>query len=229
MTEISKNRIGRYALLRHKKYRDREGLFIVQGEKAVKDTLPFFEVEAIIEDEGAIRKISTLDKLPSVIAVYKIPRRSGNLKVDGSRFSLVLDGIQDPGNLGTIVRTAHWFGIDNIFCSPDTVDLYNPKVVMSTMGSIARVNITYCSLQELFDTNHALPVYGLLLDGENIFETKDLTPGFIVMGSEGHGPAEETLKRVDRGLTIPPANPANRPDSLNVAVATAITLSQLIK
>lgn len=228
--EISKSKINRYALLRHKKYRDKEGLFLVQGAKAVNDTVNHFEVEAIIEDPEAIRKISTLEKLPEIIAVCKIPLQKdfdiNSLKED---YYLVLDGIQDPGNMGTIIRTAHWFGVKDIFCSKDTVDIYNPKVVMSTMGSISKVNVWSCDLNVLFDENKHLPVYGLLMEGENLFKAKNLSPGFILMGSEGHGPKKETVDRITRSLTIPPSNPADRPDSLNVGIATAITLSQILK
>lgn len=235
--EISKAKIARYSLLRHKKYRDREGLFIVQGEKAVKDTLPFFECVDLIHDKEAIRKISTLDNLPDVIAVCRIPgsdrmdeeAEAKSLVCGNDSFILVLDGVQDPGNLGTIVRTAHWFGIRQIFCSPDTVDIYNPKVVMSTMGSIAKVSVKYCNLATLFNANPEIPVYGLLLDGSDIFDLPALPPGFIVMGSEGHGPSAETAGRITMPITIPPADAGNHPDSLNVAIATAITLSQLIK
>lgn len=234
--ELSKAKISRYALLRHKKYRDRERLFIVQGKKAVADTICHFEAEAVIEDLDAIRKISTLENIPDVIAVYRIPERhfSSELPDIGmeemsSVFSLVLDGIQDPGNLGTIIRTAHWFGIKRIFCSRDTVDLYNPKVVMSTMGSIARIEVIYCNLETLLSRYRGIPVYGLLLDGENIFKQGKLPYGFILMGSEGHGPTEKLREYISRPLTIPPAESANHPDSLNVAVATAVTLSQLVK
>lgn len=226
---VSKAKIGKYALLRHKKHRDREGLFLVQGRKAVEDTMPYFELEALIEDEADIRKISTLDNLPEIIAVYRTPKATLPLETNRDEYSLVLDGIQDPGNMGTIIRTAHWFGVKRIYCSPDTVDIYNPKVVMATMGSIAKVEVRYCRPGELFDANPGLPVYGLLLEGEDIFQCGKMEPGFIVMGSEGHGPSEATLARITRPLTIPPANRADHPDSLNVGIATAITLAQLIK
>lgn len=202
---------------------------MVQGSKAVKDTMPFFEIEAIVEREEDIRKLSTLENPPDIIAIYRIPKRGNDIEVAKDKFTLVLDGIQDPGNLGTIVRTAHWFGIEKIYCSKDTVDIYNPKVVLATMGSIAKVEVTYCELEDLFEANPDIPVYGLLLDGENIYRLKEPQPGFIVMGSEGHGPAAKTQKRITRALTIPPANPTDHPDSLNVAIATAITLSQMIK
>lgn len=245
--DISKAKLSRYSLLRHKKYREKEGLFIVQGKKAVEDTVGKFETEAILcldmgknsVPEGAsniylipetvMKKVSTLEKIPEIAAIYKIPKTAIDLKAHPTAFTLVLDGVQDPGNLGTIIRTAHWFGIKNIFCSHDTVDIYNPKVVMATMGSIAAVKTVYCSLKELFENNQEIPVYGLLLEGDDIFKCGNIPPGFIVMGSEGHGPSAETVKYITRGLTIPPANPQDSPDSLNVAIATAITLGQLIR
>lgn len=244
---VSKTKLNKYALLRHKKYRDKEGLFMVQGEKAVADTLGKFELESILTSnptkyiqfslkypmqelsEPEVRKISTLEKLPDIIAIYKKPDPTYDLKADKNKFTLVLDGIQDPGNLGTIIRTAHWFGIKKIFCSIETVDVYNPKVVMATMGSIASVEVIYCNLEDLFENNPDYPVYGLLLEGENIFSIGKITPGFIVMGSEGHGPTINTSKRISRAFTIPAADPSDSPDSLNVAVATAITISQLVK
>lgn len=249
METLSKTKLGKYSLLRQKKHRIKEELFVVAGEKAVKDTLNSFEAEAIIiknglekpdwikkdlkimkASEGELKKISSMDSVPDVIAIYRIPHmRLPSLKVGNKKFTLVLDDIQDPGNMGTIIRTAHWFGIEKIFCSQACVDIYNPKVVQSTMGSIAKVEITYCNLSELFQANPEVPVYGLLLEGNNIFEIKDFNPGFIVMGSEGHGPSKETREKITQGLTIPPSNPHNSPDSLNVAVATAITLAQIMK
>ncbi|MCH5217033.1 MAG: RNA methyltransferase [Muribaculaceae bacterium] len=227
--EISKAKISRYSLLRHKKYRDREGLFMVQGSKAVSDTMPFFSLEALIENKDDIRKVSTLENLPEVVAIYRIPVRRDNLSVEPSAFSIVLDGVQDPGNLGTIIRTAHWFGVRDIFCSPDCVDLYNPKVVQATMGSLGRLSVTYCDLQKLLAANPGVPLYGLLLSGENIFTAGSLAPGFLLFGSEGHGPSPEVSARITTGLTIPPRDAENHPESLNVGIAAAITLSQLIK
>lgn len=217
-------------MLRHKKYRDETGLFLVQGEKAVRDTMALFRLEALVDDPDAIRKITTLANPPEVIAVYHIPETSAtDLKTPSGSFSLVLDGVQDPGNLGTIIRTAHWFGLRKVYCSRDTVDIYNPKTVLATMGSLGHVEAVYCDLADLFDANPGLPVYGLMMEGEDIFDQKNPAPGLIVMGSEGHGPSASTAARVTTALTIPPADPAERPDSLNVAIAAAITLSQLLK
>lgn len=246
--DISKSKVAKYALLRHKKYRDKEGLFLVQGEKAVRDTIDSFQTEALIikrnsplsdkfnsefileATDADFRKISSLESVPEIIAVYRIPSVTSTVINDEKReFYLVLDGIQDPGNFGTIIRTAHWFGIKTIYCSPDTVDVYNPKVVLSSMGSIGKIKVIYTDLETLFSANNHIPVYGLLMNGKNLFEINNLTPGYILMGSEGHGPAEATLKHITEALTIPPANQHHRPDSLNVAVATAITLSQILK
>lgn len=226
---LSKAKIKKYSLLRHKKYRDKEGLFLVQGKKNIDDTSDYFELEDIITDKLDIEKITTLENAPDKIAVYKIPSKKFSLKAERDNFYLVLDGIQDPGNLGTIVRTAHWFGITKIFCSRESVDIYNPKTVSGTMGSLAKVDVIYCDLKDLFGENPEIPVYGLGLKGENLYEIKDLPPGFIVMGNEGHGLREETLAKIKRILTIPPKNKDNRPESLNVAIATAITLSQILK
>lgn len=226
---LSKAQLKRFSSLRQKKHRTREGLFMVQGHKAFGDAKPFFELVAVIDQPSDIAKVTTLEDLPDVIGIFKIPEQKKDLKFCGEEFAVVLDGIQDPGNLGTIIRTAHWFGIKKIFCSLDTVDVYNPKVVQATMGSIAKVDVIYCKLQELFECNRQLPVYGLLLEGENIFNTKSPNPGFILMGSEGHGPSEDSRARITMPLTIPPRNPTDHPESLNVAIATAITLSQLLK
>ena len=245
--ELSKTRISRLALLRHKKYREREGLFIVQGVKAVKDTLGEYELDSIIikkgfqgdfsidpektfvADEASIRKISTLDNPPEIMAVFRIPEWGGTLKPDCNTFTLALDGVQDPGNMGTIVRTAHWFGIKKIFCSLDCVDIYNPKVVLATMGSLAKIKIYYCDLVNLLDENPDIPVYGLQLNGENLFQQRDLPPGIIVMGSEGQGIRKTLKERITLSLTIPPASLADHPESLNVSIATAITIAQLVK
>lgn len=244
---VSKAKISKYSSLYQKKMRDREEMFIVQGKKGVSDTLGRFKPVAFLVLENTkpdlvlpeeityeisladMRKVSTLESLPDIIAVYEIPDPLPEYRVNRDRFSLVLDGIQDPGNLGTIIRTSHWFGIKDIFCSRDTADIYNPKVVQSTMGSIASVRVHYCDLIRLFEENPSVPVYALLLEGENLFDVKEVVPGLIVMGSEGHGPRKETLEYVTKSLTIPSANPDNHPDSLNVAIATAITLSQLLK
>ena len=141
--------------------------------------------------------------------------------------SLALDGVQDPGNLGTIIRIAVWFGISTIICSEDTVDAWNPKVVQATMGSIARVNIIYINLPEFLDSLPAdFPVYGTFLDGDNIY-TQELTrEGLIIMGNEGNGISDAVRAKVNRRLLIPDFHQGETADSLNVAIATAITCSE---
>jgi len=140
---------------------------------------------------------------------------------------LALDGIQDPGNLGTIIRIADWFGIETIYCSEDTADAYSPKVVQATMGSLAHVHIIYTDLLQLFETlPPSYPVYGTLLDGDDIYQ-QPLTPnGIIVMGNEGNGISEAVRQKVNRRLLIPSFNAGDRAESLNVAIATAITCSE---
>jgi len=140
---------------------------------------------------------------------------------------LALDEVQDPGNLGTIIRIADWFGIEHIFCSQGTADVYNPKVVQATMGALARVHVHYVNLSELIDSLPDIPVYGTFLDGTNIYEQELSQTGIIVMGNEGNGISPEVRKVINRRLYIP-NYPANRPtsESLNVAVATAITCAE---
>ena len=148
--------------------------------------------------------------------------------MDLNQLNLALDGVQDPGNLGTIIRIADWFGIEHIYCSQDTADVYNPKVVQATMGSIARVKVEYGDLNALIGSLPAdVPVYGTLLDGDNIYEEKLENRGFIIMGNEGKGITKEMAQKVNHRLLIPnyPVGRATA-DSLNVAIATAITCAE---
>ncbi len=241
--ELSKTKTGVYSSLSSARMRRRHGLFIVEGEKSVRDTLGHFELECLIclkgcgdfpdvpadkvreASEADMKKISGLQTVPPVVAVYRIPRQEERPADVGRDLYLVLDGVQDPGNLGTIVRTCHWFGIRRIFASRDTADVFNPKCVQSTMGSIAKVEVTYCDLPALFRENPSMPVYGLLLDGKDIFRAETGDCGFIVMGNEGNGISPEVRSHVTSPLLIPPAT-ADHAESLNVAVATAITLAR---
>lgn len=171
-----------------------------------------------------IEKISTLKTPQDVIGLVKIPKwpqlNYNSLK---NRFSLVLDNVQDPGNMGTIIRTADWFGIADIICSEDTVDVYNPKVVQATMGSLARVNVHYTSLAQVLPQIN-LPVFGAMLDGENIYNTGFGTEGLLVMGNEGNGISPDIERLISTKITIPRAGEA---ESLNVAIATAILCSEI--
>ena len=180
-----------------------------------------------ITDEE-LRRISFLQHPQQVLALFPIPIIHYPLSTIHSKLSLALDGVQDPGNLGTIIRIADWFGIDTIYCSEDTADVYNPKVVQATMGSIAHVNIIYTDLLKLFDSlPPSYPVYGTLLDGEDIYQQTLSNEGIIVMGNEGNGISAPIRKLITHKLLIPNFNQGSTTaESLNVAIATAITCSE---
>lgn len=249
---ISKNQIKFVHQLEYKKFRRVEGLFVAEGTKVVGDLLAHYKprevfatsewladhqgdytTQEVTDDE--LRRLSFLQHPQQVLALFPIPEplsptttaANASLFNLNSSLSLALDGIQDPGNLGTIIRIADWFGITHIFCSDDTADAWNPKVVQATMGSIARVNIIYLNLSQFIDKlppNY--PVYGTLLDGEDIY-TQPLTPhGLIVMGNEGNGISQEIRSRVNHRLLIPSYRTDDTADSLNVAIATAITCAE---
>lgn len=238
---LSKTKAALFASLSRSKMRDKNAMFIAEGRKNVTDLLGKFEVEAIllkndsdfvinadvpvmIASDSDFKKISTLSTPSDVIGIFKKPHYELKPKISGDSLYLMLDGIQDPGNLGTIIRTCHWFGIETIIASKDTVDCFNPKTVQSTMGSLGSVSVFYCDLREVILSHNGMPVYGLLLDGKDIFKSDLKKRGFIVMGNEGKGLAPETRKLVTNPLLIPPSS-ANHGESLNVAVATGITLA----
>ena len=245
---LSKNQIKLVHALELKKNRKREGLFVAEGPKVVGDLLRagyeavmLFSTRAQEEglkglqvdstsaqqvSEEELRRISFLQHPQEVLAVMRIPVAQEKAAIDKTQLSLALDGVQDPGNLGTIIRIADWFGISTIFCSPDTADVYNPKVVQATMGSLAHVNVVYTELEQLLSATD-VPVYGTLLDGQDIYQ-EALTPhGVIVMGNEGNGISPRIRQLVNRRLLIPNFHPsAETAESLNVAIATAITCSE---
>lgn len=233
---LSKNQIKLVRSLELKKNRKRENLFVAEGPKVVGDllrtgyrphtifsTIPRADAQLVTEEE--LCHISFLQHPQEVLAIFEIPATPHPSAIS-QQLSLALDGIQDPGNLGTIIRIADWFGIGTIYCSPETADVYNPKVVQATMGSIAHVSITYCNLVELLSTAQC-PVYGTLLDGDDIYQ-QPLTPhGIIVMGNEGNGISQTVRPLITNRLLIPNFNPATETaESLNVAIATAITCSE---
>lgn len=171
-----------------------------------------------------IQKISSLKTPQEVIGLVKIPIWPVlNYKALEKKFSLVLDNIQDPGNMGTIIRTADWFGIQDIICSEDTVDVYNPKVVQATMGSLARVNVHYANLLTVLP-QIKLPIFGAMLNGQNMYNTNFGTEGLLVMGNEGNGISAPVEQLITSAVTIPRAGNA---ESLNVAIATAILCSEI--
>ena len=246
---ISKNKIKYIRSLELKKNRNKEGKFVAEGHKVVGDLLALQPADLIVATaewlrdktiaqetevaevtEEELRKVSFLMHPQQVLAVFRQPAAKGLSphSVDTSGLSIALDGVQDPGNLGTIIRIADWFGITHIYCSDDTADVYNPKVVQATMGSIARVSVEYGDLRALVDSLPAdFPVYGTLLDGSNIYRQELENRGLIVMGNEGKGISPELEKCVNRRLLIPNF-PEGRPtaDSLNVAIATAVTCAE---
>lgn len=246
---ISKNQIKYIHQLELKKFRKQEGLFIAEGHKVVGDLLragfkprQIFAVQDWITDNSSqlsvldsqlsevnleeLTRLSLLQHPQQVLALFPIPDEQ-TIPSSKNALSILLDNVQDPGNLGTIIRIADWFGIDTIYCSLGTVDAWNPKVVQATMGSIARVHIKYVDPQLLFDSlPDKFPVYGTFLDGDNIYTQQLSQQGIIVMGNEGNGISDAVRSRVTHKLLIPDFHKGDTADSLNVAIATAITCSE---
>lgn len=245
---ISKNRVKLIRSLEKKKQRNELGLFLAEGNKLVADMLPAFEAELILAksswlatqgdlparelldaDEEDIRKASLLKNPQDVIAVFRQPDWSIETVDPAGQLVLALDGIQDPGNLGTIIRIADWFGLESIVCSPDTADLFNPKVVQATMGALARVKVFYTDLTEWLSQQQekGVSIYGTLLDGEDIYRKELTETGILIMGNEGKGISPEIEALVNEKLFIP-SYPAGRDtsESLNVATATAIVCAE---
>lgn len=234
---ISKNQIKYIRQLEQKKHRKQDGVFVAEGPKVVGDLLcagfkirhifatddwSFEGQEAQIVTNDELRKISFLQHPQQVLAIFEQPLPVSPPSPH-STLSLALDGVQDPGNLGTIIRIADWFNITTIYCSEDTADAWNPKVIQATMGSIARINIIYTDLSTLMEKAE-VPIYGTLLDGENIYEQPLSQEGIIVMGNEGKGISAPIRQLITHRLLIPQFH--DGPESLNVAIATAITCSE---
>lgn len=243
---LSKNKIKLIRSLEKRKFRNETGCFLAEGNKLVADILPLLEcellvaksswlatqgdiraTELVVAEDGEIEKASLLKNPQDVLAIFRqptYPLEPGSLC---NELNLVLDGIQDPGNFGTIIRIADWFGIRDVICSPDTVDIYNPKTVQATMGAIARVRIHYLPLAPFLSDIGDAPVYGTFLEGENLYGQELSASGFIVMGNEGKGISPEIEKRVTHKLFIPDYPPGGEStESLNVAVATAVTCAE---
>jgi TrmH family RNA methyltransferase len=233
--------------LQIKKYRDEHSLFVAEGTKLVRDIFPYFSCQWLIAtdewlkenpslqaDENIaatpeeLKKISGLKTPPSVVAVFRKPDEPIHLEEISHSLSIVLDEVQDPGNLGTILRIADWFGIENIICSETSADIFNPKTVQATMGAIARVRVHYTSLPDFFAQLPAsLPIFGTYMNGENIYQESLPKKGIIVMGNEGRGISPNLERFINRRIAIPsfPAE-RNTSESLNVAIATAIVCSE---
>jgi RNA methyltransferase, TrmH family len=222
--------------LKLKKYRDESGLFVVEGKKLVDELLQsnvrikniYYSEGHSITDEKAekvssqeLSRMSHLSTPSGILAVAEIPKNE--VKLVANQWYLCLDTINDPGNLGTIIRTAEWFGISTIICSENTVDAYNPKVVQSSMGSLFRVNIVYVTIHELL-SNYRGPIYGAVLNGENLYKTSLANKGVVIIGSESHGISQQLEKYITQRITIPSFGNA---ESLNAGIATGIILSEI--
>jgi len=230
MEKISKAQVKLVRSLQQKKFRDELGLFVAEGDKCVEELCKRFElVQLYREGENAsrteIEQMSGLRTPQGTIGVFK-KHTICDLKFDICDLTLALDGIQDPGNLGTIIRTADWFGVRDIVCSLDTADCYNPKVVQATMGALARVRVHYVDLPKWLSEQQC-PIFGTLLDGKDMYETELPKEGIIVMGNEGNGISSAVRSIITHPIRIPsyPKN-AETSESLNVAIATAVVLAE---
>ncbi len=235
---LSKNKIKLITSLKQKKYRQQHQLFVAEGIKTVTEllhsNLQLHELytttlEIGVSDdlkteitEGELKKISFLTTPNQVLAVFKIPEAR---PIDFNNLVLVLDNIRDPGNLGTIIRLCDWYGIKDLVCSRETVDCYNPKVVQATMGSITRVNISYVNLSETI-SNKKLDIFGTFMDGKNVYQTPLTHSGILVLGNEANGISDEIASFVTSRIAIPRFGDLKQTESLNVATATAIFLSE---
>lgn len=244
---ISKSKIKLIKSLERKKFREQERFFVAEGPKLVGDLLETLTpvyiaalpkwIEAnkgkisqatILEttDERELERASLLRAPQQVLALFPIPEYSMDIRIAEDTLCLALDNVQDPGNLGTIVRIADWFGIRDIFCSLNTADIYNPKAVQATMGALARVRLHYCTLEKELQKTNA-PKYGTFLNGTDIYK-EELTPnGIIIMGNEGNGISKEIEVLVSNKILIPSfPRDGKTSESLNVAIATSIVCAE---
>tara|TARA_B100000900_G_scaffold362088_1_gene335154 strand:- start:111 stop:824 length:714 start_codon:yes stop_codon:yes gene_type:complete len=234
---LSRNQIKFIKSLKQKKFRLQQQLFVVEGEKLVNEFLNSdWEIEQIYatkewQGEGGAVEITTKElerisflKTPNkVLAIVKIPLKES---VASENLVLALDAVKDPGNLGAIIRLADWFGVQNILCSEDCVEMYNPKVVQASMGSIIRVQVQYVDLKSTLESMDDYQVYAAVIDGENMFSIKKSEKIIVLMGSESHGVSQDLLKLQHQKITIPKSG-NSKIESLNVANACGIILAQL--
>lgn len=245
---LSKNRIKYIRALEMKKYRKAENAFLAEGNKLVGDLLGHFSCRLLIATTSWLEKhplllaqetievtpeeltrASLLKTPQEVLAVFELPSYPYDDTLPAHSLCLALDDVQDPGNLGTIIRIADWFGIEDIFCSPGTADAFNPKTVQATMGALARVKLHYCDLKAFIrlQAERKVPVFGTFLDGDNFYSQELSTHGVIVMGNEGNGVCKEIEAMVSQKLLIPNYPQGQETsESLNVAVATAIVCAE---
>lgn len=236
---VSKNQIKVIASLQQKKYRALHQMFIAEGQKVIQELLqagfaleqllvtePIFESvpasQRTLVNAAELQKISALNTANNCLAVFKIPQAKPLIQ---NGLILALDDIRDPGNLGTILRLCDWYGIGQIICSPQTVDLYNPKVVQATMGSIARVQVHYLDLKD-FLVQTQLPVYGAFMSGNNIYYEKLPEEAVVILGNEANGISAEIENKIQNKIAIPRFGNLQQTESLNVASAAAIIVSE---
>lgn len=249
---LSKNKIKYIQSFQQKKQREKEGYFIAEGKKIVSEILSsdwevkalyasefFFEqytknislenIETCITEKEELKKISCLKEPDDALVICKIPTVDCDYKKIELDLVLYLDGIRDPGNLGSIIRVCDWFGIKSIFCSKDTTELYNPKTIQSTMGSFLRVNVFYENLVVVQENMKKLKmnfsIYGACVDGESIYASKGFEAGILVIGNEANGISIENKKLLTKKISIP-SYTKNSPESLNAAIATSIIISE---
>lgn len=236
---VSKNQIKRITALHQKKFRQQEKQFIAEGEKLVLELLnagftlvqlfaadPVFSAIDVPQKQWAgaeeLRKLSALQTAPNCLAVFEMPV-TPTFVADG--LIVALDSVRDPGNLGTIIRLCDWFGVSQLLCSADCVDVYNPKVVQATMGSLSRVAVHYVDLPKVL-ADVDLPVLGTFMQGENVYSTVLPSRGVLVLGNEANGISDNIAGLVTKKLSIPRFGALQKAESLNVATATAILLSE---
>lgn len=229
--------------LADKRARDEQGLFVAEGEKLIAEIRAsgwrirkIFALEGLFEGEAVetlsrkeLERVSLLKTPSKAVAIVEIPRHTLHIEQLKGQLALVLDEVQNPGNLGTIIRIADWFGLTDIVCSPDSADCFNPKVVQATMGAILRVRVHYTPLEPFLETaaKAGIPRYGTFLEGENIYDSDLSAEGLIIMGNEGRGISATVEQRISHKLFIPPY-PADCPtsESLNVAMAMGIVCAE---
>ncbi len=235
---MSKTHIALIRSLQRKKERDRLGLFVAEGSKTISELLPHFRCHSLFStnltllpdaqyiNDKELQRLSLLQTPQDAIAIF---HKRDATEITFDDIIIILDGVQDPGNVGTIIRLADWYGIRHIVCGNDCADCYNPKTVQATMGSLARVNIKYVSQLDLWLNNipRTIPIYGTLLDGNDIYSTATTTPALIIMGSEGHGISQPVRDKITHKIRINPYPPEHpTAESLNVAIAAAITIAE---
>lgn len=248
---LTNNKIKLIKSLDQKKARKDNGCFLVEGEKMVKELLQsrfsvieVFALQSYIDElptslkvgneisavtEKDLERITHLKTPNRVVALAELPKANQGLAIAGNGLSIALENIQDPGNLGTIIRTAAWFGIKDVFCTEDTVDVYNPKVIQSTMGAIFKVNVHYCDLFNLAKSakGNGTKLYGTRLDGENMYKSALPNNAMIFMGNESKGMTLALSAMMDKNIKIPSyAPPSTDMESLNVSIATAIVCAE---